>query len=459
MMAQPGITGALLLILIFPASPIAASITVTDVQAPGIEADSRRSNPWVESPMVGYSEAWFVLWLQELSYTHQPEMAMQIGSLGLKSYPESARIRIAVATAAYQAGRCNWVRDDLVDMRTNLASAKFRQMARDLIYRCFGGWQQYLSIGGLTGRRRSMSGQGDATVIASEEGSRFHNLCSALRGLCDENKSMKLAQARQFAIDMWFDLRAIMHRSTGGGYYTNLSVQTFRRVPSRGKFQASGAGITYQIARPVARRTVGIFQLGTGNSKIRQGAGTTDTDQRHIHGMFGLYFSLFNKRTIVWEVGESQLASADTIFRQTSINTAYRQELAHDWHGELGIKRSINRRVGATVMPSSFSNSVSATLTFPLIAHAFCQSCYRIDGKIQFLLRTEQFSRALFYLARPHQEKSRNISLTVNFLPIRANYPKVEILASKRRLSTINPVKSKGGNSITIRFIFLKKMN
>lgn len=84
-MAQPGITGALLLILIFPASPIAASITVTDVQAPGIEADSRRSNPWVESPMVGYSEAWFVLWLQELSYTHQPEMAMQIGSLGLKS--------------------------------------------------------------------------------------------------------------------------------------------------------------------------------------------------------------------------------------------------------------------------------------------------------------------------------------------------------------------------------------
>ena len=101
------ITSALLLALTIPTSPIAASTPVNDVYAGVMLATPKISSPEAKSPMIGYSEEWFVLWLQKLSYSRQHKEAMQIGSLGLRSHPESARIRIAVAAAAYAADRCD----------------------------------------------------------------------------------------------------------------------------------------------------------------------------------------------------------------------------------------------------------------------------------------------------------------------------------------------------------------
>jgi hypothetical protein len=91
-------------------------------------------------PKDEFSELWFPLRLQMLDRQNQPELVMQLSSLGLRIHQDSIRLRVAYA----KAGRCDWVRQHCLFIRKNATSNKFRQLARDLIYRCFGGWKHHL---------------------------------------------------------------------------------------------------------------------------------------------------------------------------------------------------------------------------------------------------------------------------------------------------------------------------
>lgn len=69
---------------------------------------------------------------------------MQLASPGLRIHQDSIKLRVAYAKAGTAAGRCDWVRQHCLFIRKNATSKKFRQLARDLIYSCFGGWKHHL---------------------------------------------------------------------------------------------------------------------------------------------------------------------------------------------------------------------------------------------------------------------------------------------------------------------------
>lgn len=414
-------------------------------------------SPFQSDPEDEFSERWFLLRLHMLDRQNQPELVMQLASLGLRMHQDSIRLRVAYAKAGTAAGRCDWVRQHLLLIRKNATSNKFRQLARDLIYRCFGGWKHYLAAGAVTGKRHSINGRSNAATITAEPGSRFYNQCLVYRGFCNPDRHIHISETRRSAIDLWGYLAAILHRETGADFTNQIVVQMFRRSPSKARFQAKGVALSFYMRRPVTQRTYLSFEMEAGAGEFQRGTAETDLNQQHLSVAGGLGHRLVRGwPEFIWQIEERRSFSGEGTTRHAVLGTKIRRLWDNDWLGELGVERIVAEHAPGAARPDPVADVASASLRFPLASKGAVLPGYRVEGEARLSKVSEQFSRPFFYLASQHADVTSSSAVSLSFVPESSSHPKIEIAFRKDRIETPNPLIPKQANNITLRFYFYK---
>ena len=408
-------------------------------------------------PRDEFSERWFLLRLQKLDRLNQPKVMMQLAGLGLRMHQGSIRLRMAYATAGNAANRCDWIRQHLLFVGKNAVSPIFKQLARDLTYRCFGGWEYQLAAGAMAGRRQSINGRSSVTSIAAEAGSKFYNDCLAYRGLCNPDRHIHVAETRRSAIDVWGHVQATLFRQMGADFYTQILVQIFRRSPSKARFQAKGAALKFHLRRPLAQRTYVSVEMETGVGEFQRGVNEEDLNQQHMSVTVGLGHRLAHGwPEMVWQVGQRRSFSSVGTTSHTILGTKVKRRWDNDWVGEIGVEHINTNYARGAARPNSVADIASVSLRIPLAKEGAVLPAYQLEGALRLSTTREQFSRPLFDLAERHVDVTRSSALSVFFIPTSHPHLEVEISFIRDRTSSPNPLIAKQVNNVTFRFNLYK---
>jgi len=408
----------------------------------------------VTSDIPNYSEAWFLEQMRPLVWENKPKLVMQLAYLGLQIHADSTRLRILLVHAASMAGRCDWVRVHMLKLRKDGESPRFRQMARDVIYSCFGGWQPYFGMGLITSVKHATDRRHDQSQISAEPGSLYHDHCRALGALCDPASGLKTRNMQTSRQTMWLSVSAINYRSIGIAYDDQLLLQVFKGVSLAGKFRAEGIRVNYRRMRPWRRKLVMTSALDAGTGWFAQ-------DERlfpvtHFGGSVGLvYRSLKNHRL-----------SAKFLARQHAPGRASKREVGTEFEAVLAlsprlvagvsIKQIMHHRGRAALHSDSLQKTVSAHLRFDTADSLPLAKTHRLAVGLEVSRSKEQFALPLPYLARPYRETGRNLSVKVGLLPQKRKHAKIEIILDRNFLASPDALRPRKSSNISMNIqIFL----
>jgi hypothetical protein len=403
-----------------------------------------------------YSARWFILQMRDLSLRHQPKQAMQLAYLGLQTHPQSPVLQLALANLGYATGRCDWVRAHLLEIRRNAPSAKFRQLGRDLIHRCFGGWQHSLGLGGLGRKYHADGGRSDVTSIASQPGSRIHSYCRALANLCNPDRRLSLQPYQRATVNIWMDVTAISHRSTGQFYYDQLALQLFRGIPVKGKFQASGVSLGYLALRPLSPRLAGFVRLGVGSGEFNLAGTAGGVSQNHTSAAVGLRHLTIQKNLLTTGLREMHASSPQGDTHEIRLQMGVERMVRKNLRGNLSTARTLVKRDSGLFYPNSVKNRVAASAHFLLAETPWDNAPYRLNAQLSLSRISDQFAKALPYLASPHVEITREVTFGLTLMPKRQDRLKIEFSVTRNNFFTTDLLQAKKEYHASI-YLYLMK--
>lgn len=207
--------------------------------------------------------------------------AYQLAAAAIVANPDVAELELAAGYAAVSVGRCNWARRhiDRIDRITDdPAFLKRRDLLND---RCKSPWRRSLTLTAIFGYRPSIMNLSRQRIVYAEPGSRLHQQCTALVGLCHPGTPFIMPGQRDSAVDMWFQTALTNSWRPVGPWRADVTSIVFLRHPSRSKLTGSGFIIRGNATYEMSSRWAIDMMLESGSSRFQRGESIVPIRQQH----------------------------------------------------------------------------------------------------------------------------------------------------------------------------------
>lgn len=411
-------------------------------------------------PLVDYSADQSILWfldrLQVLARHGRHREVMQLGFAGLALHPQSVDLHLAIVKAAIHINRCDWVRDHILFIRRHSVLPFHKDIGRDMVDICFGGWVRQLA-GGATVRHRDVSGNASkSNFVAAEPGSVIDSLCRILPGICAPERRLPLRSRKKTTSQIWLDLAVISHKSIGKDFFTQLSLQLHRHISTDAKARGTGVRFGFDMRRPIRHRLAADWRLQVGSAFSKQHSTIREQGQSHVIAETGLIYRPRWNQQVHGQILTAYGANNNANMRRRRIRLGHLFDMAGGLQTNVAFARNWIRRDQGPFAPDSVLDQWSGSLWVPLSDSELAAGDLKMDAKIRVSLTRESYAAPLPHLANLHVTKGRNFGASLFLSGNGSFHPKIEISFDLNKFSTADPLYPKTVNSIFIRFHFQK---